>query len=474
MMHRNGRSLTAVAAMGLVGLALTACGGSECPSPDLATRLAAARSGDVVSIAGCAPVRGHFVVPGGVTLAGPGTIEGDGATAVTLETGAGQTTTLREVTIVSATSGSGVIAGIEARGEGTAVLDAASVEARVGVAAALGAAHQEVRDCHFRGEVTATNASDTRWLAPRASSEATHGVIVSRGTLSLTASEIVGFPEIGLGLGAAQGTMTVGEVDATVTTTTFGHGLGVAISSSARTLALTDVRIEALETGVRGWPSYALLLVDGDVTSERLSIADADGFGIVEVAGSSSHRALAIDRTGDVGIWAGTDVSLTVSEGSHLTGTSFAAITAVDAAGLSVSDTTIDGVRVVRRVVGVRGAIDVGDGIDLVGTSPTLARVAITGAGRAGLVADRSTLAPERITETSVQAEGTSLGAVVGDIDRAGESFTAVSVPGWDQGITRLGTAAANDAAFTATLAVSVAAMPPSLGSALGVIAPMY
>lgn len=475
MMHRNAWGLTAIATATAVLATTASCNGGGCPGADLGARLAAARPGDVVSIAGCEEITGHFVVPAGVTLAGPGVVRGDGASVITLETSTGATTSLRDVRIVSALAGTGVIAGVEALGEGTASLDGVTVEAGVGVAAALGAAHQELHACHFLGAVTAQNADDVRWLSPRASVEATHGVLVSRGSFAMSASEIAGFPEVALALGTGQGTMALGPVDATLSDDAIGHGLGVAIASSAATLTLTDVHVDALETGVRGWPSYALLLVDGSATTERLSITGADGFGIVQVAGESHHDALTLEGTGEAGVWVGTGVTLEIGGGSRLAGTSFAALMAVDAATISVSDTTIEDVRTVRRTVGVRGAIDVGDGIDLVGSVATLQRVTVTGAGRAGLVIDRgSAFDPSRFTGVSVSADGSALGAILGDVDRTSELFTPVSVAGWDAGITRLGAATTNDLAFTGTLPVSVVAMPPSLGSAMGVIAPMY
>lgn len=462
-------SALALASMAAATL-VVGCGGSPCDAGDLAARLAAAQPGEIVEAPGCT-LEAALTVPAGVTLRGSSSTRLVGPTdgpAVTLATGAAGTTGLASLTIESHHTGLAV------SGDGDARVSEVTVEAITGVGAALATSGLvTLTGSTLRGTVTEANRDDSRWLSVTASDAPTHGLVASTGRLALSSSRVEGFAEVAVALGGGMG----GEPDlvsATIEGTTIGHGLGVGLTTRAGTLTLTDAHIEDVWTGVRGWPSYCGFVEAGTVSSSGLALSRCDGYGLVQIAGDTAHSALTITTTGDVGLWVGAGASASVEGGSRIADTAFAAITAVDAASLSLADVDVAEVRAVRRTVLVRGAIEIGDGIDLVGTSFSLRNVTIASAERVGLLVDASAFSAADLSGITVTSEGTGLGALLGSIDRGAEQATVTTMPGWDSGITRAGAAITNDAAFTGSLAAIVAPGPPSAGDVLGVIAPMY
>ena len=447
--------------------------GDPCDAADVRARLSAATSGDVVTLPACR-LEVALEVPAGVTLRGTGASElvgpGDGP-AVTLGTGAGSPTILEDVTIHSHHTA------VLARGEGDATIDGVTIDAQTGVGLRLeagGTTH--VLDSTVRGTVTEANRDESRWLSVTSSEAPTHGLLASRGTLVLERSRIEGFAW----LAAALGTGTEAgpdPVDVTIRESTVGHGLGVGIATRARTFTLEDTAVEDVWTGVRGWPSYGVFVETGAITSSRLALSRCDAYGLVQIAGEAMHTAPTITTTGDVGVWLGEDVTATIAgPGARIEDTAFSALTAVDATRVTLRDVEITSVRSVRRTVLVRGSIEIGDGIELVGSAFSLSNVSISGAERLGLLLDASaTFTAADLSGVTVTSEGAGLGAILGSVDRvAEEASPSAAVPGWDTGITRAGAAIANDPAFTGSLAAIVAPAPPSTGNVLGVIAPMY
>lgn len=428
----------------------------------LEARLASSAAGDVIDVAGCSLV-GSFRVPPGVTVRGPASLDG----SITLETETGLTTVLDDVDVTTERLGVATI------GTGVARIEDGSVTVTRGVGLSLSASEGHVERMTLTGNVTEANRDESRWLSSTSATDATHGLLVGAGTVEVIDARITGFSwaAVSAGSGLTEGT---GPVDLTVRTSVVGQGLGVGISSSAEQLELDRVVVDEVWSGVRGWPSFALLAISGEVTSASSSITHADGFGLVQLAGTSNHGDLVIEHTGDVGAWFGTAVEAGfIGAGTRIADTGFAGILAVDAASLAMVGGTIEGVRAERRTVGVSGAIEVGDGIDAIGTAVALRDLSITGAERAGLLLDRA-MPASALTNVRITSEGAGLGAVQGTIDRAAEDFTVAAVPGWDVGITRLGAALANDAAFSGSLPVAVSARPPSAADALAVVAPMY
>lgn len=458
-MHRMA-SLTRI----VLAAAIFAIGCADpCDSDGVRARLAASASGETIDVAGCMDLTGDFVVPPGRTLAGPAHIDG----SVTLMTEGEPPSVLRDVSITSHRIG------VTTVGEGAARIEGGTLAVVTGVGLSLDAASSTLDGVTVTGNVTEANRDESRWLSVTSSDEATHGVLIGSGEVRITGARITGFAWVGVSIADELLDEGTRPIDVRIIDSVIGHGLGVGIVSSAPDLTLMNVQVEQVWTGVRGWPSYGVLVVEGAATSADLSITDADGFGLVQIAGSSMHGDLLIEHTGDVGAWFGAGVEVGMIGGAtRIADTGFAGILAADAGALSMLGGTIAGVRAERRTVGVRGAISVGDGIDAIGTPLTLRDVSIEGAERIGLLLDASV--SSSLTGVRVTSEGDAFGAAQGTIDRGAEDFLSAPIPGWDSGITRLGTAAVNDAALSERLSVAIASAPPSTGSALGVIAPMY
>ncbi|MBX7191749.1 MAG: hypothetical protein K1X94_06815 [Sandaracinaceae bacterium] len=463
-------SLLGLSIAGSFAASLGACDSPACGVADVQARLDAASPGAVVDVGSCTMV-GELRVPAGVTLRGSGahlTSEAD-VSAVVLETVAGSTTVLEGIAIDSAHLG------VEARGEGDARVSNVTIDFATGVGMVTTASSATLRDVVVRGTVDETNRDEGRWLSVTSADAPTHGVVVAAGDVALERVTIRGTAWVALSAGDALVAGGRAPIELVVTDSTIGHGLGVGVSSSAETLSMTDTRIEEIWSGVRGWPSYAALLVDGAVTTSATTITNADGYGLVEVAGRSEHMGLTVEHVGDVGVWLGLDVEASLGGTSRIADTGFAGVLAVEAARLSMDGAEVQGVRSLRRTVGVSGAIEVGDGIAAIRSPLALRDVSIAGAARAGLVLDAAGgTMPMDLERVSVSADGAGLGAIQGTVNAGAETLSSAPMAGWDVGITRLGAAVANDAAFRGSLSVVLAESPPSTGSALGVVAPMY
>ncbi|MBN8614655.1 MAG: hypothetical protein J0L92_28910 [Deltaproteobacteria bacterium] len=456
------------------GLAAASCGGGEgtCDAAAVTAELEAAMPGDVVTLPSCR-FEAALSVPRGVTLRGTSesvVVGPSDGPAITLTSDASTASVIEGVHI------EGHHTGVRVVGDGEAELRTVVIEVVTGVGldvASTGTTH--VEGATITGGVTEETRDDSRWLRVTSSDAATHGVIATAGDLRIASSTITGFAWLGLALGSGTGS-TPSDLDVTVRDTTIGRGLGVGLTSRAESLVLDHVTIEDVWTGVRGWPSYCGFIEAGRVDSDALTLTGCDGYGLVQIAGEAAHDALAIDGTGDVGLWIGASVAATVrGPNAHVRDTAFSAITAVDATSVTLEDVDIATVRAVRRTVLVRGAIEIGDGLELVGSPFTLRNVSIAGAERLGLLLDASaSFSADDLTGVTITSEGAGLGAILGTIDRSAEDATLASRPGWDVGITRSGAAITNDAAFSGTLPAIVAPGPPSTGDVLGVIAPMY
>lgn len=456
-----------------LSIVIAGCGGGvepTCDGAEVIAQLAASGPGDVVTLPACR-FEASLVVPAGVTLrARPESLvvgPSDGP-AIALTSGADS--------LIDGVRVEGHHTGVRVVGDGDAALRSVVIDVITGVGLdVVSSGHTDVEDATITGDVTEESRDDSRWLSVTSANAATHGVLAREGTLELERSTITGFAWIALALGSGSGD-TPSDLDVTVRETTLGRGLGVGFTSRARSLVFDRATIEDVWTGVRGWPSYCGFVEAGRVSSDALALTRCDGYGLVQIAGDAEHDALAIETTGDVGLWIGSDVAATVrGPNAFVRDTAFAAITAVDATSVTLEDVDVERVRAVRRTVLVRGSIEIGDGIELVGTPFLLRDVSITGAERLGLLLDESTpFATTDLADVRVTSEGTGLGAILGTIDRGAEDASVATRPGWDLGVTRAGAAIANDPAFTGTLPAIVAGGPPSTGDVLGVIAPMY
>ena len=467
MMNDSKGLLTRIVAWALLGL-LGGCASDPCSAEAIAAELAMAEAGTTVDLSACDRIEGAFVVPPGVRVGSDGgtLVVSEGEPAFTLQTDVDLETTLEGVSIRSSHTA------VRSEGPGEVRIESVNATVVAGVGLVLGAARNDVVFVTLTGDVTEENRDESRWLTATSADSATHGIVHGAGFATIAESSITGFSWAAISSGDGLLGVPGGEVELGLSGVTLGHGLGIGIVSSAQALSLSEVTIEDVWSGVRGWPSYALLSTQGQVLSNQLTVRRADGFGLVAIAGEQFHVNLQVQIVGDVGVWLGTGVMARL-EGARIEDVGFAGLIAVDAAVLVVRATRIEGVRAERRTVGPSGAIEVGDGIDLTNTPFLLDGVDILGAERAGLLIDEGiAFDAEDITGVRITAEGEGLGALVGPVDRGAETFTAAAVPA--TGITRMGTAAANDAAFTGSLAIAAVPSPPSATDALGVIAPMY
>ncbi len=112
-----------------------------------------------------------------------------------------------------------------------------------------------------------------------------------------------------------------------------------------------------------------------------------------------------------------------------------------------VHDVTISGTSTLPWIHGALGLINVGDGIHALVDNPAaldLADISLAGNERVGVLIDflEGSMTDARLTNISVDAAGSANGVVAQD-------QTRVLPPGdWDTGVTRLGSAAANDSAL--------------------------
>lgn len=452
----------------------------------------------MVEVGACRIV-GALVVPGGVTLRGvAGTVvEGpaDGTAITLVPAASGAATTVSSLTVESHGT-----AGVVAHGAGLVALTTVVIEADAGVAVGLESVDASLSDVRIVGPVTRETRDDVRWLrvtsAPASESACptttcecepgardgdrtcdatgrwatitlTHGLFARGGAVHAVRLSVMGFAAFGI---------VLEDVAADMSASSVSEGLGVGLEASGGALAIDALDVGSIWTGLRGVPAYGLLAVAGaEVTSVALTVHDSDGYGLVQHEASGVHTGLVVERVGDVGVWAGSSPRLEiVGAGSRIEDASFAGVLAVGSAEVSLDGLAITGTRAVRRAVSVRGAVEVGDGIELVRVPRyALRAVRIVGAERAGLVLDASGGVPAGAFD-GVTIDGTALGAVAGSIDEAAETLVGGAPPGWDDGITRLGATVANDAAFVGSLAAVVVTAPPTATDVLGAIAPMY
>lgn len=475
----------------LTSLGLPACGDDDCDLATIQGRLDGAAAGDRVRIPGCG-LEGALVVPAGVTLVG----EDDATLAVTdplaigVELGAGAR--LEGLDIEA-----GGRAAVVARGDAS-VADI-DIDLRHGTGLYFVGGTADVSDVTVTGPVTAANATDATWVnvlpepgaaasCSVASCACVPGTIVSdteicdstgetvtwaptigiytRGaTLSLSNVSVAGIARYGLVSDDSAVTWTGGEVRDVV-------GVGLLLRGGSSDL--TDLTVSRIVSGLRGVPSYGVLTTEGhDQATSRVSVREGERFGLVSLDGRGDHGDLSIDDNGDVGLW------VSGSDGFAVTGSS-----AVESSGLSgvlIIDSTgvmLDGLRVadtatVTRSVGTFGLQTIGDGVQLVGANEALLRdVTVSGNERVGILAD---VVPGLTFENvDVSASGTAFGALGGTASTASGQITVDTGLAWDTGITRMGAAAANDAAASGAFDALVEGRPDGADSVVGIVGPMY
>jgi hypothetical protein len=466
-MRRNNRA----AWIGLAAVAsLAQCGDEEsteyCTAEALTSALAGARPGDTVKVGACA-ITGSFTVPAGVTLAGRGsgtstltTDRPQPAVRLTAGTPAARVVDLR---IVSAGN-----SGILVRGTGTAGLERVAVEASRGMAvAAEDVASLELRDVTITGTVVPGNVNTVRCLPDPAHPDVacvvdsdewpTHGLVLVRvASATLTGVRVTGLAGSGVVLVDSTTAWTGGGAPANL-----GTGLWIAGGETE----LTDLDLSGSMQGLMLMPAYGGVFSDDAVVeSSGLVVSGGDNYGLLHDSVAARHVDLVARENGDAAVWVqNCDASFELSgAGTLLSGNQFAGVVAVGSSNVTVADARIDGTGLATRIF-EEGPVLVGDGVQIVDSTSglNLRDLYLSGNDRVGLLLDGggADMAGAVLDGITADGTGTQLGVVAQDGD---------TPAGWDSGVTRLGSTAANDAALRETLSIAGTVAAESLPRATG------
>lgn len=402
--------------------------GAFCDPDGLTAALAGASAGDEVEVGACR-VEGSFDVPAGVTLFGQGigvsTLVGLTDDAVVDVTAGETATVVRDLSIESLTTG------VRVREEGDARVERVDVDAIRGVGlSAHDVTGLAVTDVVLHGPVTRENAGDVP-QPPEPRLTATTGIVLLDAVAQLTSVDVRGFAAWGATLFYSETTWTGGHV---------APNLGVGLWVNGGRATLEDVEIRETMQGASIVPSLTLLaMCDATVSSTRLSLQDNDGPGMLVIGASGHHADLVVRDGDDAGIilQGAADFELA---GAEIVGNVLGGVLSRASTDVTLRDVRVEHTRLGSIVTGA-GVTEMGDGIQLsASTNVRLERVVLVDNERVGLLVDLG----------GVQGAGLALEDV--EVTASGEAFGAVmqngEVPdGWDEGVVRMGAAAANDAA---------------------------
>jgi hypothetical protein len=202
---------------------------------------------------------------------------------------------------------------------------------------------------------------------------------------------------------------------------------------------------ETLQGG-RLTPSIAVVVAGGaTVDSERLSLLENETLGLVQAGATGRHTDLVAQGGGDAAVWIQRADGVEL-DGATLADNGFAGVVALESTNLTMSRVAVERTKLVTSIGGLQGRIDVGDGIQLVGSTDGILveEATLVDNERVGLLVDLAGGNADAMTLTSVSVEsaGGGLGAIV-------QNGTAPD--GWTDSVARSGSAAANDAQFAAS-----------------------
>ncbi|MEM9189335.1 MAG: hypothetical protein AAGF12_09175 [Myxococcota bacterium] len=405
--------------------------GGICDAAQLTTALAAATSGDTVRIGAC-QITGSFQIPAGVTLRGVNSyasriVAPINTDALTLTPGA-TTTRVRHLTVEH----DGGI-GIGGTGAGSVWVDRVRVRTARGVAIGFEDVSQAaVTHSQVRGPVDASNA-DSVDIHTSSLDTATHGVLLVRvADASVDGVTARGFTNFGiLAVESVTGFWGV------LASQNVGVGVGV-FGGSADFDFVSARRTFSGIRPVGDFPSGVVVAGGATVTSTGLSSSRSEGFGVFEDGASSDHDFLSSRYNDNAGIWTQNALTFQLDRSSS-SFNDFANVVAVDSAFASISRSAIN----FAQETTPPGFLSAGDGIQLVNTPGDISDVSLIANERAGLIGD---LGPTMIvtdidfSDVFVVGFGDSLGAILQ------QGPVTISAP--DDGVTRLGAVAGNDADF--------------------------
>ncbi len=441
----------------VVASLVVGCGGGDAgsavqSSAALTSALGSAAPGDTIHLAAGTFV-GSFSLPAGVTLvgSGPATVlqntATDGPTLVVVASAGAPPTTVDHLNVVS-----NATAAIATGGGGEADINNVQVDATRGIGiGAQDLAVLKMSNVTLTGPVMPSIATSVL-ASPTPDMTATHGIILLRvASATLSNVQASGFELFGAQI-----------IDSTTTWdgggTSDNAGVGVMIYGGTAMLhSLVACRTLA---GTRLQPAYgAVFAQSAVVNTDAIQVCDGDDYGILEASGATGSQVdSTVTGNSMAGVWVQSvaDVHLT-GAGTTLDNNGFSGVVAVDSSNVSVEDATISNTQLVPRVLGSSGTVQVGDGVELVRSTDgiSLANLMIQNNQRAGALmdlngGDTSGITLDSVTVTSDDAMGTPEYGVVAQ--------NGTLAPGWDTGVTRTGTAVANDAHFvSASLMLDVA-----------------
>lgn len=411
--------------LSVFSVASAACS-DPCDRDAIADQLDVAAAGATVVVPSGCTVAGGLVVPAGVTLAGEDAtvtiaIPSQGPGLVLASGGA--PSTVRDLRI---TSEGGVA--LSSTGVGAVCVEDVRIEVQAGIGVRFeDLVEAKLEDVAVEGTV----------VGPTGGSASSHGVILRRvDDARLTRLDVTGFAMAGVVLLESQTTWTGGSANN-------NRNVGVFVEDGSA--ALDDVAIErtlpdpALFHGYAGYFDGAAV-----VDSVGLSVNDNTGFGLVHAGDVApnprplgSHLALSAARNTKPAVWAQNTDALEVS--GTLADNGSGGIVALDSANLRLHDLEIRDTQTVELTLETT-SVSFGDGIQIVGPAPasTFEDLMIVNSGRAGLLVDLdgqtfpSTLTFDRVTVTTSGAIGA-------------RAQNGMVPPGWDTGITRVGTSSQAD-----------------------------
>jgi len=406
-----------------LALGLTACGDDAAgvPCDSLAAELAAAAPGETVRVGACRAA-GDLSVPDGVTLAGAGA----------------------DATVVE---------GSVTLGDGAA-LESLSVRPAAGAAVSASGGTVRLDAVRLAGSVTPENATE---VPPMPSSDAypTHGLFLDSTMATLTDVSVSGFA--GFGVLALDSDLSWSGGSASA-------NLAVGLMTVGGRADLDGVELCRTLQGVQPLPAYAAVFSAGtEVTTTGVTACDNEGFGILQDDADVAHVDLVGSGNSEPALWAQRSPSFELTgDATVLSGNRIAGVVLVQTPMATIRDAQIDDGELARRIITGLGDVEAGDGIHVVAdttASTRIQNVSLTGNQRVGVLidlGDGGTVDPATLADLTVEATGEAYGVI------AQTPTGPIPSGGWDDSVTRLGDAVANDPAFTGRLDV------------VGIVGPMY
>ncbi len=404
-------------------------GGGICDASALRRALADAHTGDVVRVGNCR-VTGSFSVPAGITLAG----SGPDATVIVAPAGrpAVVVTPNDTPTVVRcfAAEANGA-AGVSFEGAGEARAEHLTIRVDTGIG--LGATDLDrlsMHDLEVTGSVRADNAEDQP-SEPTPDDAATIGIALAGVREAMAyGTSIRGFAEAGLHAMNTNLTLRATEIREVLPTNVRvvgGH------------TCVRDLTADHALQGTRLIPAYGLVVAGGGrFVGADVSVTRSEGYAILVDGSSVELDALTLEGSANAGLWVQEGAEAQISD-AHILDNHFAGVRACDASSISISSSEIRGTRNLTRIVGTM-PVEIGAGV-LLGSSAHvhLAGLEISDNDTVGLVVDLGAGAIAEIDDVRVSGPDRGFGALAFD------DLGWVESGGWDDGVTREGTVAAND-----------------------------